>query len=138
MIILDTNVLSEPLRKAPDPGVLNWLENPGEELAITSVTVAELMYGAGRLPAGRRRNELLTAVEQLIDGAGERVLPYDQRAARAHATIRIGREKAGNPTSTEDGMIAAIATVHGAAIATRNVTHFAGSGVQLINPWTPS
>ncbi|MFD7159916.1 type II toxin-antitoxin system VapC family toxin [Kribbella sp. NPDC059898] len=135
MIVADTNVLSEPLRKEPDKAVLRWLADNGSDLAITSVTVHELLYGVLRLPEGRRRTALGAAVDRLIAAAQDRLLSYDESAARAHAQLRRTRSTAGKPTSLEDGMIAAIALSHGAPVATRNVAHFTGFGVEVVDPW---
>lgn len=135
MIIVDTNVLSEPLRMKPEPAVLAWLANQAEHVALTTISVAELLYGAERLAPGRRRTELLDAIESLVRSAGERVLSFDEGAARAAASLRVAREAAGKPVSAEDLQIAGIALARGAAVATRNVTHFDGFGVDVIDPW---
>jgi predicted nucleic acid-binding protein len=103
---------------------------------LTSVTVHELLYGVGRLPEGQRRAALAIGVERLVARAGEQVLAYDHDAAHVHATLRAEQELAGRIVSVEDGMIAAIALVHGCAVATRNTRHFAGLGIEVIDPWT--
>lgn len=136
MIVVDTNVLSEPLQRTPDPGVLAWLAEHGQEIALTAITVHELLDGVQRLPKGKRRTGLAEAIERLIRGAGDRVLEYDEEAARTHATLRVARETAGQVSSVEDGMIAAIAVAHRAVVATRNVADFEGFGVQVVNPWS--
>lgn len=137
MIVVDTNVLSEVVARAPEPSVLAWCAAHAEELAISAVTVAELHHGIGRLARGRRRQALATAVERMLAAAAanDRLLAYDAAAARAHAELRVRREKAGRPTSVEDGMIAGTALSRDAAVATRNVSHFAGFGVEVLNPW---
>lgn len=135
MIIADTNVLSEPLKTAPNTAVLAWLAANGPDLAITTVTVSELLYGVQRLPIGRRRTGLTAAVDRMLAGARDRLLTYDEEAARLHASLRVARESEGKPTSIEDGMIAAIALAYGARIATRNVRHFEGFGLEIVNPW---
>jgi toxin FitB len=135
VIVVDTNVWSEPLRATPSPAVLAWLADAAANLAITTITVAELLYGAQRLPEGRRKVDLIAAIERLIRAAGDRVLSYDEPAARAHASRRAARESVGRVTSVEAGMVAAIAVVHGAKVATRNVTDFEGLGVEVVNPW---
>ncbi|GAA1574379.1 type II toxin-antitoxin system VapC family toxin [Kribbella hippodromi] len=135
MIVADTNVLSEPLRKDPSEAVLGWLADHGGSLALTTVTVHELLYGVLRLPEGRRRTALTAAVDRLVTSAQDRLLGYDEEAARVHAELRAERMAAGRPTSVEDGMIAAIVLSHGAQVATRNVAHFAGFGLEVINPW---
>ncbi|MBW0253585.1 type II toxin-antitoxin system VapC family toxin [Cellulomonas sp. PS-H5] len=135
MIVLDTNVLSEPLRAQPDEHVLAWLEELEEPVAITAVSVGELLVGAERLPKGRRRDELLLAVEAVAAAFEDDVLPYDAAAARRFATMHVARRAAGHPLSTEDGMIAAICAGHGARLATRNTRDFVGLGLVLVDPW---
>ncbi|WP_183099915.1 type II toxin-antitoxin system VapC family toxin [Nocardioides pelophilus] len=136
MIILDTNVWSEPLRERPDPHVLEWVESNAASAALTAVTIAELQYGVARLPTGRRRSGLETAVTELIVSVGDAALPFDAPAATEYAAIRAQREAMGRPISVEDGMIAGIARAHGAAVATRNVSGFEGVDLTLVNPWT--
>ncbi|NHT16815.1 type II toxin-antitoxin system VapC family toxin [Cellulomonas sp. IC4_254] len=136
MIVLDTNVLSEPLRAQPDERVIAWLEGLEEAVAITSVSVGELLVGAERLPDGRRRDELLLAVEAVTATFEEDVLAYDTAAARRFATMQVARRAAGRPLSTEDGMIAAICAGNGGRLATRNTRDFDGLGLVLVDPWT--
>ena len=135
MIVLDTNVLSEPIRASPDPGVIDWLRRLEEATAITAVSVGELLDGAGRLAPGRRRDGLITAIERIVESHRGTVLPYDDRAARAYARLQSTRRAAGRPLSVEDGMIAAICVVAGARLATRNIADFDGLGLDLVNPW---
>lgn len=140
MIILDTNVVSEPLRPAPDAAVLAWLDaQASATLCLTSITLAELMAGVAALPAGRRRNRLAQAltdeVMPLFEG---RVLAFDARAAHACARVQAGAHAAGNPIGFADAAIAAIAVAHGFALATRNGRDFKGTGVELIDPWGPT
>lgn len=132
MIVLDTNVLSEPLRPAPDEKVLAWMASQ-TDVAVTAISVGELLLGARRLPTGARRERLIAAVEGILSGS--RVLPFEERAARVYARMHESRRAAGHALSVEDGMIAAIAAVHGAAVATRNVADFAGLEFELIDPW---
>ena len=90
MIVVDTNVVSEPLRRTPDPAVLAWLAGHAAEIALTTITVHELLYGMLRLPEGKRRRGLRDSIDALIRGASGRVLAYDEEAARAHAAMRAG------------------------------------------------
>jgi predicted nucleic acid-binding protein len=138
VIVADTNVLSEPLRKRPDPAVLAWLSQHRHELTLTTITVSELLYGAHRLRAGRRREELLAAIEELIRDSRDRLLGFDEAAARMAASLRVARARVGAPVSTEDLMIAAIARANGASVATRNVAHFDGFSIEVVNPWMPT
>lgn len=137
MIILDTNVISELTRAAPDPGVVSWVDSlPTEETAITAITAAELRYGVRRLPDGRRKTELSEAIHALINADfRDRVEPFDVLAADHYADVVIGRERVGHPISTSDAQIAAICRTLSATLATRNTSDFTGTGVSLINPW---
>lgn len=140
MIILDTNVVSEPLRAEPEPAVLAWLDAQAPAtLCLTSITLAELLAGVAALPAGRRRNKLAQALtEQVLPLFEGRVLAFDAQAAHAYARVQAGAQAAGNPISFADGAIAAIAAAHGFAVATRNVRDFNGTGVEVVDPWAPA
>jgi predicted nucleic acid-binding protein len=137
VIVLDTNVISELTRQAPDPGVVTWLDAmPAEDAAITAITVAELGYGVWRLPDGRRKAELARAVRALIhDEFRDRVLPFDVHAAELYGEVVTGRESAGRPISVADAQIAAICLARNARLATRNTADFATTGLSLVNPW---
>lgn len=136
MIIADTNVWSEAVRRVPDAAVLRWLAAHSGELALTTITIGELAYGIEIMPAGRRREALAAELRRLMAGAGARTFAYDTSAAAAFATIKAARRRAGREVATPDNaMIAAIASVHDCAVATRNVGDFEGMGVHVINPW---
>lgn len=137
MILLDTNVLSELMRPAPDLGVERWLAGqPDASVFISAITEAELRYGAAVLPSGKRRSVLVTEIEGMLgEEFGGRILPFDSLAARAFAIIASDRRHAGKPISQADAQIAAIARSRGASLATRNVPDFEGCGVEVINPW---
>ena len=137
MIVLDTNVISELTRQAPTPGVMSWLDSLSTvDVATTAITAAEMLYGVARLPGGRRKTELAAAVDGLLsDDFRDRVLAFDEPAARRYADIVTGRERAGRPIGAADAQIAAICQATNAALATRNTDDFAGTGIELINPW---
>ena len=136
MIILDTNVVSELMRPAGDPRVLSWMRETSEgDLATTAITVAEIEYGLARLPDGSRADALRTAAAGLWESFATTILPFDVAAARNYGSLMAARERAGRPTSAFDAQIAAIAKVHKAKVATRNVADFQGMGLNLINPW---
>lgn len=137
MIVLDTNVLSELTRPRPAHAVLDWLASTDRQtLCTTSLTVAELVFGVARLPAGRRRGLLRDAVLGLLeDVCGGRVLPFDGTAAIGYAQIRARREARGLAGGDVDLMIAAIAASAGAQVATRDVADFEHSGVAVVDPW---
>ncbi|MBV9993156.1 MAG: type II toxin-antitoxin system VapC family toxin [Alphaproteobacteria bacterium] len=138
MIILDTNVLSEPARPRPSEAVIGWLNAQARaDVFTTAVTEAEILLRVELMPAGRRRNTLTEQVRRTFDEDFHgRVLPFDSVAARAYATLVASRQKAGKPLQDADAQIAAIALSRGASVATRNVGHFSGCGLDIINPWT--
>lgn len=137
MIILDTNVVSELLRPAPEPRVIAWLSaQDGADVWLTSIGEAELRFGAAIMPAGRRRDAIAAAIDALIaEDLRGRVLPFDSAAAVAHAAIAAARRAAGRPISLPDCQIAAICRARGASVATRNARDFEGCGVAVIDPW---
>jgi predicted nucleic acid-binding protein len=134
MIVLDTNVLSEPLRPRPDERVLARVAAQADHLAVTAITIGELLTGILLLPEGRRRQLLLAAAEELLLGLPE-PLVYDVAAARELARIRVPAKEAGRGLTVEDAMIAAICLRNDATLATRNTKHFEHVGVRLIDPW---
>ena len=137
MIVLDTNVISELMRREPDPNVMRWIaQQPVAGLFTTTLTQAEIFYGLELLPEGRRRDDLLAAAGPIfeLDLAG-RVLPFDSDAANAYPAIVVGRKQGGQPISQIDAQIAAIARSRGARLATRNVRDFADCGITVIDPW---
>ncbi|MCL7465963.1 MULTISPECIES: type II toxin-antitoxin system VapC family toxin [Paracoccaceae] len=138
MIILDTNVISELLRPAPEPKVEHWLSaQDGLNVYLTSISEAELRYGLAIMGNGKRRAALVDAVDRILreDLAG-RILPFDSDAAQSYATIAAARRAAGRPIAQADCQIASIAHTRGATVATRNTPDFEGCEIDLINPWT--
>jgi predicted nucleic acid-binding protein len=138
MIILDTNVLSELMRSAPDARVIQWLDGqPAESIWITSITVFEAHFGIALLPRGRRRQALEVAFAQLLEeDLDNRVLDFDTAAAASAASIAAERQRKGRPADLRDTQIAGIALGRRATLATRNVRHFADMSVPIVNPWT--
>ena len=138
MILLDTNVVSELMRTVPDAAVLAWTKTrANDELATSVVTVAEIGAGLACLPAGARRRDLLARWSRLQDeGFGERIFGLDRTAAKMYGELFAQRQRAGRAAAAFDLLIAAIAHIHGMAVATRNVRDFEDIGVQIINPWT--
>ncbi|EZP81802.1 Ribonuclease VapC [Novosphingobium resinovorum] len=137
MIVLDTNVISELMRREPDAAVIAWMgEQPMAGVFTTTLTQAEIFYGLALLPEGRRRDALVAAAQPMfdVDLAG-RVLPFDTDAANAYPDIAVGRRKSGQPISQIDAQIAAIVRSRGARLATRNVADFADCGITVVNPW---
>ena len=137
MIVLDTNVLSETLRRAPDARVLAWLAaQPRSAVFTTTVTRGELLYGVRLLPESGRKLALANAGKDIfdVDLAGQ-VVSFDGDDADAYAEIVATRKMAGKPVSQFDAMIAAIARSRGAGVATLNPRDFADCGVRLVDPW---
>ena len=137
MIVLDTNVLSELIRRLPASSVQDWiLGKAASTLFTTTIAQAEMLLGVALLPRGKRRAALTEAVSGLfdIDFAG-RVLPFDGAAARAFALVASERRRAGRPISQLDAQIAAIARSRDATVATRNAADFEGCGIEVVNPW---
>ena len=138
MTILDTNVVSELIAMSPSEVVVHWISSQRllDDLLLTAVTVAEILYGVELLPKGKRGDRLHQQARAMFaeDFAG-RVLPFDEQAARAFAPITANRRAQGRPIAEFDAQIAAIARVHDATLATRNTDDFEGCGVRLINPW---
>ncbi|MFI5427512.1 type II toxin-antitoxin system VapC family toxin [Aeromicrobium sp. UC242_57] len=137
MIVLDTNVISEIFRPQPDPQVVSWLESLSGDVAITAITLAELLAGVRRLPSGKRKSELTSKIELALQPYRNTraVLSFDDQAAEHYADVLISRDKAGLPISMADAQIAAICRANSAACATRNTKDFTHTGVELIDPW---
>ena len=136
--ILDTNVLSEVMRPSPSDLALRWMSarRAIDPVFITTITVAEILYGIELLPHGKRREKLSTESDAMFreDFVG-RILAFDEAAARSFAHLASERRRLGRPISELDAQIAAIAQVHNATLATRNVADFEGCGIRLVNPW---
>ena len=137
MIVLDTNVVSEPMKHNGDPAVLGWLDRQlAETLYLTSISLAELLVGIENLPNGKRKTGLDAGLAELMAALfGPRILAFDYHAARAFAPLISRARSVGQGISVSDGQIAAIATVHGFSVATRDTAPFIAAGVPVINPW---
>ncbi len=136
MIVLDTNVVSEAMKATPNPAVLAWLdEQAAETLYLSSVTLAELLFGIGVLPAGRRKEALTQMLDGLLALFEDRVLAFDTNAARHYADLAVTARAVGKGFPTPDGYIAAIAKARGFTVATRDVAPFKAVGLSVINPW---
>ncbi|RYX95032.1 MAG: type II toxin-antitoxin system VapC family toxin [Comamonadaceae bacterium] len=137
MIILDTNVVSEPMRATASPAVIEWLDaQASETLYITAVSVAELLTGIEVLPTGKRKKELAKALAELMDTLfADRILAFDQAAAMEYAALTARARSAGRLISMADGMIAAIAASRNFVVATRDTDPFQAAGLTVIDPW---
>jgi len=136
MIVLDTNVVSEAMKPEPDPAVRAWLnDQAAETLYVSSVTLAELLFGIAALPAGKRKDMLAQALDGLLGLFRDRVLPFDTDAARRYAELAMTARTGGRGFPTPDGYIAAIAASRGFIVASRDTAPYEAAGVSVINPW---
>lgn len=138
MIVLDTNVVSEPMKPMPSRAVIDWLDRQApESLYLTTTSLAELLVGIAALPLGKRRDGFQTALTDLLGRLfGPRVLPFDTTSAFRFASLVAKAQLAGHTVSMADGQIAAIADARGFIVATRDTVPFAACGVAVLNPWT--
>lgn len=137
MILLDTNVISEPLKLTGYMGVLTWIDAQIiETLFLSTISLAELRFGIAALPSGKRKDTLHTSLEQrILPLFVGRILPFDAAASQAYAVLRARARAEGRAISPADGYIAATATSHGLIVATRDTGPFEAAGLTAINPW---
>ncbi len=137
MILLDTNIISEPLRRTPEARVVNWLDAQSlETLYLSAITVAELRFGVANLPAGKRRDELQAGLEnQILPLFSGRIRPFAMDCTTAYAELMAKAKSAGLAIAPADGYIAAIAATNRFSVATRDASPFQAAGVNVINPW---
>ena len=136
MIVLDTNVVSEAMRPHPDAAVRAWLnDQAAETLYLSSVTLAELLFGIAALPAGRRRSTLVRALDGLMELFRGRILAFDMEAARLYASLAVKARNSGRGFPMPDGYIAATAAAQGFAVASRDTSPYEAGGLRVINPW---
>lgn len=136
MIILDTNVVSELMRSEPASQVASWIRGRDRrELCTTVVTLAEIRYGIARLPDGHRKQILVSAADAAFSAFADQILLVDAAAAEHYAAIATSRERAGKPIAAFDALVAAVCRSRGAVLATRNISDFDGTSIELMDPW---
>jgi predicted nucleic acid-binding protein len=136
MIVLDTNVVSEAMKPEPHPNVRAWLnDQAAETLFLSTVTLAELLFGIAALPDGKRKDRLAQTLDGLMGLFRDRVLPFDADAARCYAALAVMAKTGGRGFPTPDGYIAAIAASRGYTVASRDTAPYTAAGVAVINPW---
>jgi predicted nucleic acid-binding protein len=139
MILLDTNVVSEVMRAEPHPAVVAWLDaQAAETLYLSSITLAEVLFGIEVMPAGRRRNALAETFAGICAIFDRRILVFDAEAARRYAELATKARAAGKGFPVPDGYIAAVAAAKGFQVASRDTAPFHAAGVSVINPWAPA
>jgi predicted nucleic acid-binding protein len=138
MILLDTNVVSEPMRLRPDPRVQDWLDaQTVETLYLSTISLSELLLGVEGLPIGKRRRALAAALgRQIVSLFEDRIIPFDIGAAEAYAKVVMLARTNGHAITVADGQIAATAASHNLKIASRDEAAFRAAGLVVINPWT--
>lgn len=137
MIILDTNVLSELMLRAPDERVLAWLDRqPRSSVWTTAVTLFEIRFGLASMASGKRRVALIQDFEKILNSIDRRVAPFDVESAEHASALMASRKSQGRPREDRDTMIAGIVLAHHATLATRNVSHFDDVSTPLVDPWT--
>jgi predicted nucleic acid-binding protein len=135
LIFLDTNVISETLRRTPNPAVIAWLVRNDAELALPTVTIAEIAFGIGKIRPDQRSTRLEEGLNGWRHRFADRIFPFTERAALAYGELMSAALRTGRPMSAPDGMIAAIARVNGGHLATRNIPDFEATGLELVSPW---
>jgi len=137
MFLLDTSVLSAVMGTRPVAAVASWLAGqPEDRLFTTTICQAEILAGIAVLPRGHKRQRLDAAAQAIFEEDFDgRILPFDGEAARFYADLFASSREAGRPVATADLMIAAIARTRGASLVTRNIHHFEGLGLPLVDPW---
>jgi len=135
VIFLDTNVVSETLKRSPEPSVLRWLEKHDAELALSTVVIAELAFGISKIRPDERAQRLADGLDAWRSRFAGRIFAFTEEAALSYGELMGEAARVGRPMSAPDGMIAAIARVHSAPLATRNVADFRETGLVLVDPW---
>jgi len=137
MILVDTNVISEPLQALPNQQVISWIDSqPVETLYLSAISVAELRFGMMVLPEGKQKARLRQRFEQeILPVFEERVIAFDLGASDSYAHLMARARAQGQAISKADGYIAATAMRHGLMVATRDVAPFEAAELTVINPW---
>jgi predicted nucleic acid-binding protein len=137
MIVLDTNIISELAKSKPEPKVIAWLDSqPSESIWTTAITVFEIRFGLDQMPVGKKRRQLTEAIELMLhEDLGGRVLAFDEAAADEAGRIAARLRAEGRPIELRDGLIAGTVAARRGTLATRNIKHFADTGIAVIDPW---
>ncbi|MBT9139313.1 MAG: Toxin FitB [Syntrophomonadaceae bacterium] len=134
--LLDTCVISELVKLAPNPKIIEWLnQEPSESLFLSVITIGEVRKGLTRLPDSKRKERLSGWLNTLLEDYAERILPIDLKVAENWGFIQGNAEKAGTPMSSIDSLIAATSYTHNLILATRNESDFIPGNIPIINPW---
>lgn len=139
MILLDTNVISEPWKPVPDGAVVAWMDAQAiETLFLSAITIAELRFGIAAMPLGKRQTILRDRLEhEVLPHFAERILPFSVTTSQFYSNLMARARLSGKPIGTADGYIAATAAANGLAVATRDTSPFEAAGLKVIDPWSP-
>lgn len=135
IFVIDTNIISETAKEAPNPSVINWMKKNNGNLFITSITVEELRFGEYMLQDGKRKKALKEWIDSLLSDYSESIFDFDARAAEACAKFHEHAIASGHTPTIEDLMIAGIAKANNAVVVTRNIKDFEYLNLPLINPF---
>jgi predicted nucleic acid-binding protein len=135
MFLADTDLISEPRQKKPNPKVLQWLHDHDQDLLLSAITIGEIKKGIELYPDGRKKTELTAWFDGLLEDFADCVLPFTQAEALAWGTLYAKSQKAGRKPPSLDSLNASIALFHGFTLVTRNEADYAGTGVKVVNPW---
>jgi len=137
MILLDTNVISEPWKPAPDANVLIWLDAQTiETLFISAISIAELRFGIASMPSGKRQTILHNRLEgEVLPHFEGRILPFNVGTSQLYAQLMAGARGSGKTIGNADGYIAATAAENHLVVATRDTSPFEAAELKVINPW---
>ncbi len=134
--LLDTCLISELTKPAPNQGVSDWLrQTPAEHMCLSAITLGEIRKGLHKLAPSRRKNDLSTWFNTLLSDYQNQILPVDLAVAENWGVLQGLAEQAGTPMATLDGLIAATAYTHNLTVATRNERDFLPAQIPLLNPW---
>ncbi len=136
MILLDTNVISEPWKPVPDEAVIAWLDAQAvETLFISAITIVELRFGIAAMPSGRRQTILRDRLEgEVLPHFSGRILSFDLTTSQFYSELMARARASGKAIGMADGYIAATAAANGLTISTRDTSPFEAAGVKVINP----
>ena len=134
--LLDTNVVSELVKPAPEPSVIAFLTSQ-TDLWLSTIVLHELDFGLNLLPRGRRRDRLSSVLSTFLSEYSDQIIPVDRREAEQAAAMRAQARRLGRVLYLADALIAGTAKAHDLSLATRNVMDFNDLGVEVTNPWEP-
>jgi predicted nucleic acid-binding protein len=135
LIFLDTNVVSETMKRQPDSRIINWIVLNAKDIALPTVTIAEICFGIEKIAEEVRAQRFASSLTNLCTQFAIRIYSFDEKSAHVYGRLMAASERRGRPMETQDCMIAAITLSNNARLATRNGKDFVATGVPLVDPW---